>query len=406
MRQHAPTRLAFGTALFVAQHAGAQIPPLPEGNTGIASHYPGDLGIGSDGAVIFFDDFEGYTDPSGLPANWTAGVYWYVTLTTEPANVYAGRQALELKIPQQTAEVGSGVNRKVSPELDLLFLRWYAKIETNFDKIGSSHNGGGISSHYEDANGNATPGVPADGTNKYLITYECWRGDAATASPGQLNIYIYWPLQRSQWGDHIFPDGTIMPNTSQLGDFGPDFVARPMVIPDLGRWYAYEVMLQANTPGSSDGRVAMWLDGALIGDFPNMRLRDVPELTIDRFGISFHSNPGPDVTSRKWVDNVVAATSYIGPMLASPGGADSGSPPPPDGGPASNADPTPPQSADGSATPGSDAAGGPNLDAGALVSNGCACSTSMGKGYDAVALAVLFALLAFGNRRRRLSESK
>jgi hypothetical protein len=299
----------------------ANAQPLPEGDTGIASHYPGDVGIRGDPQVIFFDDFESYAGTSGLGANWNAGVYWYVDLMTDPANVYAGGKALQLTIPQQTAEVGSGVNRKVSPELDALFLRYYGRIESNFDKIGSSHNGCSISAHYEDANGQATPGIPANGTNKYLVAYEAWRGDAATPSPGDLNLYVYWPEQRSQWGDHIFPDGFIMPYDANhlTGDFGPTFVPRPNVVPQLGRWYSYELMLKANTPGLRDGRVAMWLDGVLIGDFPNMRFRDIPSLTIDRFGISFHSNPGPDVTSRKWVDNVVAAKSYIGPLVQKAG---------------------------------------------------------------------------------------
>ena len=32
----------------------------------------------------------------------------------------------------------------------------------------------------------------------------------------------------------------------------------------------------------------MWIDGKLIGDFPNMRLHDVQELKIDRFGIGLY----------------------------------------------------------------------------------------------------------------------
>lgn len=42
------------------------VAPLPEGNTGIASRYQGDAGLGSDPAVIFFDDFESYSSPSGM----------------------------------------------------------------------------------------------------------------------------------------------------------------------------------------------------------------------------------------------------------------------------------------------------------------------------------------------------
>ena len=74
-----------------------------------------------------------------------------------------------------------------------------------------------------------------------------------------------------------------------------------------------DLIRRANTPGSRDGRVAFWLDGVLLADFQNLRLRDVAELTIDRFGLSFHIGSNPNGETKKWYDNVVAAASYIGP---------------------------------------------------------------------------------------------
>jgi hypothetical protein len=73
-------------------------------------------------------------------------------------------------------------------------------------------------------------------------------------------------------------------------------------------------MLKSNTPGQRDGRIAMWMDGKLIGDFPNLRLRDTTGLKIDRFTIDLHIRNNTLGMARKWVDHVVAATSYIGPM--------------------------------------------------------------------------------------------
>ena len=49
-------------------------------------------------------------------------------------------------------------------------------------------------------------------------------------------------------------------------------------------------------------------------DFPNLRLRDIDTLKIDRFGLSFHIGSNPAGETKKWYDNVVAATSYIGPV--------------------------------------------------------------------------------------------
>jgi len=288
---------------------------LPSGDQGIASHYMGDQGIGGDDDVIFFDDFEAYSSGAELGQNWNAGVYHNAEIETAAGHVFAGSQSLRFTSPQQAQELSNGVARAVSPELDALFLRFYSKFDPSFDVVGSSHNGGGISSHYF-VNGNATPGVPADGTNKFLVEYECWRGETGDPNPGWLNNYVYHPEQRDIWGDHFFPNGDVMPNTSIPGNFGPDFVARPNVVPELDRWYAYELMVKANTPGIRDGRIAFWLDGELLADFKNLRLRDVPTLTIDRFGLSLHIGSNVNAETRKWYDNVVAARSYIGPLYA------------------------------------------------------------------------------------------
>ena len=300
-----------GTAGTVATGA---LPALPEGYTGIAAKYPGDVGIAGDSAVIFADDFESYAQAADIAKRWD-NMYQnqYVSIATTAANVYAGKQALEFTLPQETAELSDAVEKIVSPELDVLFLRYYSKFQPPYDVVGSSHNGSSISAHYE-VGYTSTPGVPANGTNKFLANLENWRGDATTVSPGDLNIYVYHPLQRSQWGDHFFPTGLVMPNTSIPFDFGPDFVSRPDFIPALDQWYGYELMVKANTPGETDGRIAAWVDGKLVMDFPNLRLRDVASLTIDRFALCFHIGSNPNGESKKWYDNVVAAKSYIGPL--------------------------------------------------------------------------------------------
>ena len=73
-------------------------------------------------------------------------------------------------------------------------------------------------------------------------------------------------------------------------------------------------MVKANTPGQRDGQITFWLDGVLAADFQNLRLRDIDSLKIDRFGLSFHIHSNPGGETKKWYDNVVAATSYIGPL--------------------------------------------------------------------------------------------
>jgi hypothetical protein len=290
---------------------------LPEGD-GIAAKYPGDVGIEKDPAVILSDGFEDCSSPADLRGKWDA--LWHeanMRITEEPANVHSGKRALQFTVPQQREALAIGVDKRLRDEQDVLFLRWYAKFEEGyFVRGGSVHNGGSISAHYF-VNEQSTPGIRADGRNKFLANYE--NENSSGGAPGLLNIYYYHPEQGGNFGDHYYPTGRIVPSPGPPtgpATFGPDFVARPDVVPPLGRWYCYEYMVKANTPGRRDGRIACWLDGKLVADFPNLRLRDVSTLKIDRFGIGLFIARNAARANTKWYDDVVGATSYIGPQVA------------------------------------------------------------------------------------------
>jgi hypothetical protein len=291
------------------QAALVPLPPLPEGEQGIAARHPNDEGIELDPAVIFHDDFE-----SGDLRNWDN---WFQKVDTrfaeEPANVHRGRRSLEFTVPQQEAELSNGVVRDFKEGQDVVFLRYYSKFEKGFDQTGSSHNGAILSARAPGLP-YATPGLRADGKNKFIVSLENWRGDFGTPSPGSLNVYVYAPEQRSNYGDHYFPSSTVLPDSTQPGDFGPDFVPRPDFTPELGRWYCFELMVRANTPGERDGRIAFWVDGKLLADFPNLRLRDVESLKINAAELSLHIRHNTVRANKKWYDDVVAATAYIGPI--------------------------------------------------------------------------------------------
>jgi len=296
--------------------------PLPEGDAGIASRYLDDVGIGKDPLVLFHDGFEEATKAADLAATWDAGVFQEkcIRIAEDAAWVHFGKRALEFTVPKQAEELSNSVARRVKDEKEILFLRYYSKFEKGFDQVGSSHNGACISAHYH-VDGRATPGVKADGKNKFLACFEDWRGEAKTKSPGELNIYCYHPEQRDRFGDHFFPSGTVLPFSSERSGgktFGKGFVARPDVIPELDRWYCFEFMVKANTIEKRDGRIACWVDGKLIADFPNLRFRDVESLKIDRFALELHIGSNTARVNKKGYDDVVAATSYIGPMKRRP----------------------------------------------------------------------------------------
>ena len=295
----------------------AQAPdPLPTGNNGIAKNYPNDAGIESDPQVVYADNFESYNSISGLTSNgrWNEAYHIQnIRLATEPENYFHGTKAIEFKVPQTNNEVSNTLLKYIEPTQDIIFIRFYAKFDVGFNVSGSSHNGSTISSSYWEGPGGG-PGIPADGYNKFLVSGEAWRDLNSAPNPGSLNAYVYHPEQRDIWGDHFFPTGRVLPFDYLPGDFGPYFISRPEVVPELGSWYAYEIMVKANTPGERDGRIAFWLDGELIADWLNIRLRDTTDLKVDRVSIDLHVKNNTLGIAKKYYDNVVIATSYIGPM--------------------------------------------------------------------------------------------
>jgi hypothetical protein len=79
-------------------------------------------------------------------------------------------------------------------------------------------------------------------------------------------------------------------------------------------------MVEANTPGKSDGRQAMWLDGKLVGEFNGIRWRDDPGVKVNCFWLQHYGYDGSDPTRQfhkarqaVWFDDVVIATQYVGP---------------------------------------------------------------------------------------------
>src|SRR5205085_10171929 len=88
-----------------------------------------------------------------------------------------------------------------------------------------------------------------------------------------------------------------------------------MFTPQRDRWYCVEMMVHANTPGKNDGEVKYWIDGKVVGDFPDLNMRSISTLKIDHANMMLHALHSERV-NKKWYDNVVIATKYIGPMAS------------------------------------------------------------------------------------------
>ena len=299
---------------FLIASASAQV--------GIASHYAGDRGINYDPDVLFADDFESYTSPTQLRSNWN-GVYQLADLriATEAGHHYAGAKAVEMTLPISGKEISKSLNKNLIPAQDVVFLRAYTKFDAGYEVHGGNHDGLRLSAHYPG------PGIkpPANGTGFFLFTLQNNIGATALpgeTTPGYSHIYAYWPKQRSAYGDHWYPDGRVKPYSPEIGNQGewlafpnqyPHFTPMPNFLPQRNRWYCYELMVKANTPGQHNGEVKYWIDGKVVGDFPDLNLRSIDSLKIDVAKIGLQAQHSERI-NKKWYDDVVVAKKYIGPM--------------------------------------------------------------------------------------------
>ncbi|MFB0519801.1 MAG: polysaccharide lyase, partial [Desulfatiglandales bacterium] len=83
------------------------------------------------------------------------------------------------------------------------------------------------------------------------------------------------------------------------------------------RWYCIEQYVRMNTPEKNDGVLRGWVDGKLAFEKTDVRMRDVSDLNIEYIWINIYHGGTWTAESddHLFIDNVVIANRYVGPML-------------------------------------------------------------------------------------------
>ena len=123
------------------------------------------------------------------------------------------------------------------------------------------------------------------------------------------------------------PIGSYVYHADMAGDYGDNYVwvdgwgaeARGGLLA-RERWYSLEVYVRMNTPGANDGVLRAWVDGHRSLDEQGMRFRDVDTLKIERVWMNvYHGGTATSPAGQHlFIDHVVVARSYIGPMTGAP----------------------------------------------------------------------------------------
>jgi len=313
--------------LLCARFAPMVAATLPEGNTGIASHYAGDAGIASDSSVVFAEGFEEATVPA-LTARWEQCQHTETfSFSTDVPATSAGGKSLLITQPGGSAW-GGDLYRRLLPGYTQIFVRYYVKFEQNSFQI---HHGpmwvGGLNPATSWPNPNA--GVRPAGDERFSTGSEpmgtAWRWD----------FYAYWTGMRGNPGGPQF--------------WGNDFVNDATWTAWRGTWICVEQMVTLNDPVTeSNGEQALWVDGKLrrkdgqiisylgkgfpkgkwVWDsftpdtsgtpFEGYQWRTNAALTINYLWPQVYITDAPaGQASRVWFDDIVVATRYVGPLQPS-----------------------------------------------------------------------------------------
>ena len=312
--------IALGACMTIRaepENQGRGPAPLPSG-PGLAARYPGDHGLGHDPAVVFADDVEAAADEtssSGVAPHGDCrrndrwGETWgQCRMTRDASHVHAGGRALEFSVYDRGSV---GVRKQLATGFDRLFFRYYIRYNEPFP--GAHHAGASIHARAPGVPF-VNPGVVPVGANQFGVLLDHWSFDPTIRAPGHLVAYVYHMDQQHRWGEQFHPSGRTRPDANgRRGIFGPSFVPRNDFVPALGRWYSYELMVQVNAPPARDGRVAFWIDGRLAADFPNLRFRSAESLAFNWIHLGIYESRRPGLR-RIWLDDIVLAREYIGPM--------------------------------------------------------------------------------------------
>src|SRR5437870_771108 len=293
------------------------VPPPPAG--GLATLYPGDVGIETHPDVVFVEKFEEAT-LTDLLNQWTDNLNG-AAMAFSPDVPPGSPGSRSLSIPWVGGGVSDGGNlyKQLSPGVDdTLYVRYYIKYPTSGQY---QHEGiwmGGYNPPLAFPNPQA--GVRPTGSDRFSAAAE--QSDDLT----HFDHYDYWMDMR------VSPDGKYWGNTL-LND--------PTVRIPTGQWACVEHMVKLNNPVTAfNGEHAIWINGVEVSHlgpgFPNgfwtwgnftqdpsgspfdgFRWRSTTNLKLNWIWLMVYAPNDPaGFTGTIKYDHVVAAKSYVGCLVA------------------------------------------------------------------------------------------
>ena len=273
---------------------------LPTGpaQPGLAAAYPGDRGIERDPQVLFAAGF----DDGAWQPRFAKGSFGEVKVVVASDDAALGFQPLVGPALRINLKKGSnyGADLRVNlkdfgGEPDELYLRFYLRLARTWKPTVDGGKLPGIAGTYNRA---GWGGRRSDGSNGWSM-----RGAFARAFPPghplhgltQLQTYAYHADMRTDYGElWPWPGGLL----------------------ERERWYCVEQHVKLNRPGAADGELRVWIDGRPSLHRKALRYRTTEALHIEAawLGVYHGGTALSPHDQHLYIDNVVVARRYIGPL--------------------------------------------------------------------------------------------
>jgi hypothetical protein len=295
--QYGDTSLQAG--LFRCSQGEALSTTTPIG--GLAAGYEDDRGIGGHPNVIFATGFEA----DNWKEEWSSARGHIDVVDTDDARKFSPlmSKALRAKIPEGENASMSVLYKfadKIGEEPEEIYFRYYLRFADDWNQTVFSGKLPGISGTYGEAGWggrkpDGTDGWSARGT--YLLSIS---GDNPLAGTHPIGTYCYYADQPTRYGD-----------TWPWRKEYKGFLSK-------NRWHCIEQYVRMNTPAEHDGVVRAWVDGRPAFEKEDIMFRTVDRLKIEQIWLNLYHG-GTEVSpydQHLYIDNVVVASQYIGPMNA------------------------------------------------------------------------------------------
>jgi hypothetical protein len=274
-----------------------------EPQPGLAAKYPRDRGIQRDPDVIMATGFES----AAWQKDWNFGEI-RGSYERSGSRGAAGTgfepldgQALQVMIPAGK-NLGLDMRYKFSDKLGIepeeIYFRYYLRLANDWNPT---------------TDGGKLPGI----TSTYGVVG--WGGRKADAMKGWSMRGSFFRLPGPGNPYHVFtPIGTYAYH-ADTDDVWGDLWAwseSGQALLERNRWYCIEQYVMVNQPGHKDAVIRAWVDGRLVYEHTGFRVREIPSIKIEQIWMNVYyggTAPSPQ-DQHLFIDNVVIARRYIGPM--------------------------------------------------------------------------------------------